>query len=95
MSINRDAWVDDVWTTLRTIPTGGLAEELEAVWRKHAELDQPVAVIFGAYDAGKSSLLKRILFEDGIQIPEWVIVSDRRETFAVDEVASQKWTFRL
>lgn len=94
MTLDRNQWIDSVWSTLRAIPTGGDAEELEAAWREHQARTQPVAVIFGAYDAGKSSLLKRLLFEDGVPVPPEVTVSGRRETFSVDEVAGAMWTFR-
>lgn len=94
MTLDRNQWIDSVWSTLRAIPTGGDAEELEAVWREHQARTQPVAAIFGAFDAGKSSLLKRLLFEDGVPVPPEVTVSGHRETFSVDEVAGAMWTFR-
>jgi hypothetical protein len=58
--------------------------------RLHAE-DQalppmPVISVFGAYDAGKSTLLKRLLVEAGVEVPSWLTVSARRETFEVNAV---------
>jgi len=42
--------------------------------------------LFGPYDSGKSSLLKRLLVEGGCSIPEWLTVSARRETFEVESI---------
>jgi hypothetical protein len=88
------AWIEEVWASLRTMPTGTSGDQLEAAWNDHKRRRLPVAAIFGAYDAGKSSLLKRLLFEDGVKIPEWLTVSSRRETFSVDEVDGEDWTYR-
>jgi hypothetical protein len=90
----RVAWIDQAWRVLHAIPTGTSVDQLEARWNKHRQRQRPVAAIFGAYDAGKSSLLKRLLFEDGAAIPEWLTVSGRRETFSVDEADGASWIFR-
>lgn len=47
---------------------------------------KPVIGLFGAYDAGKSTLLKRLLVEAGVSIPAWLTVSARRETFEMNDV---------
>lgn len=47
---------------------------------------KPVIALFGAYDAGKSTLLKRLLVEAGVSIPAWLTVSARRETFESNDV---------
>ena len=49
-------------------------------------LGQPVVSLFGVYDAGKSTLLKRLLVEAGVPIPSWLTVSARRETFELNDV---------
>lgn len=46
----------------------------------------PVVSVFGAYDAGKSTLLKRLLVDAGVEPPSWLTISARRETFEVNEV---------
>jgi hypothetical protein len=91
---NRVAWIDRAWRVLHAIPNGTSVDELEARWNRHKQRQHPVAAIFGAYDAGKSSLLKRLMFEDGAEIPQWLTVSGRRETFSVDEADCVSWTFR-
>lgn len=47
---------------------------------------KPVIALFGVYDAGKSTLLKRLLVEAGVSIPAWLTVSARRETFEMNDV---------
>jgi hypothetical protein len=88
------AWIDRAWRVLHAIPNGSAVDQLEARWNQHRQRPRPVAAIFGAYDAGKSSLLKRLLFEDGAKIPDWLTVSSRRETFSVDEADGGTWIFR-
>lgn len=90
----RTAWIEHVWTSLRMFSAGTSTAQLEAAWRNHQQRRRPVAAIFGAYDAGKSSLLKRLLFEDGAKIPDDLTVSGRRETFSVDEADGLGWTYR-
>lgn len=94
ISDKRTAWIEQVWTSLRSIPGCTTASLLEVAWRTHQQRQRPVAAIFGAYDAGKSSLLKRLLFEDGASIPDDLTVSGRRETFSVDEADGATWTYR-
>jgi hypothetical protein len=90
----RVVWIERAWRVLRAIPSGTSVDELEARWNRHKQRPRPVATIFGAYDAGKSSLLKRLMFEDGATIPEWLTVSGRRETFSIDEADGMNWIFR-
>lgn len=46
----------------------------------------PVVALFGAYDAGKSTLVKRLLVEAEAPVPSWLTVSARRETFEMNDV---------
>ena len=94
MSSDLSEWTETVWRVL-----SGLPAEPEAIanqrrrWdnlRHRAELR---TVIFGAYDAGKSTLLKRLLVEAGTRVPEWLTVSGRRETFEVQSVPSEGIVF--
>ncbi|MCR5977781.1 hypothetical protein GDN83_08515 [Gordonia jinghuaiqii] len=71
---------------LEHIPGGSLAERYETEWTAFERLDRPVVTLFGAYDTGKSSLLRRLLIDAGAQVPEWLTISARHETFEVNEV---------
>lgn len=48
--------------------------------------DRPVVAVYGAYDAGKSTLVKRLLVEAGQPVPSWLTISARPETFEVNDV---------
>ncbi|MBI5440665.1 MAG: GTPase domain-containing protein [Deltaproteobacteria bacterium] len=78
-------WCDDAWAAVQETP-GGIGAELRARWEAHASRDHVVVTFFGPYDSGKSSLLKRLLVDDGKPVPDWLTVSGRRETFEPKEV---------
>lgn len=78
-------WCDEAWATVQETP-GGVGAELRARWEAHAFRDHVVVTFFGPYDSGKSSLLKRLLVDDGRPVPDWLTVSGRRETFEPKEV---------
>lgn len=61
-------------------------ECLENQWERFATSDLPVATLFGAYDTGKSAILRRLLVEQSLEVPEWVTISARHETFEVGTV---------
>ncbi len=54
--------------------------------REYEALGQAVLTIFGVYDSGKSTLLKRLIVDDGKTVPGWVTISARRETFEVNTI---------
>jgi hypothetical protein len=56
--------------------------------------DLPVVTLFGAYDSGKSSFLKRLLVDDGRDVPPWLTVAARKETFEVNEIVACGCLFR-
>lgn len=94
MSSDLSRWTERVWRVLTGLPV-----EPEVVanqrrrWdnlRHRADLR---TVLFGAYDAGKSTLLKRLLVDAGTHVPEWLTVSGRRETFEVRSVESEGIVF--
>lgn len=53
---------------------------LDTQWEDFASTSQPVVTLFGAYDTGKSSILRRLLVDAGQPIPDWLGVSARHET---------------
>ena len=56
-------------------------EHPAAAWEQHAASALPILTLFGAYDSGKSSLLRRLLVDGGATCPEWLTISARHETF--------------
>lgn len=59
-------------------------QELASSWDNHNRHRQPVATLFGAFDTGKSSILRRLLVESGEPIPAWLTITARHETFTDD-----------
>jgi len=56
-------------------------EQLDSAWAEFAGREQPVATLFGAFDTGKSSILRRLLVDSGQPVPDWLTISARHETF--------------
>ena len=84
MSARIDAAQARSW--LDAIPGAELGEQSEQLWQRFAANDRPVVTVYGAYDTGKSSLLRRLIVDAGAQVPEWLTISARHETFEVNEV---------
>ena len=55
-------------------------------WEEFAQSSRPVATLFGSYDTGKSSLLRRLLIDSGRSVPDWLTISARHETFESNAV---------
>ncbi|MEV6926107.1 hypothetical protein AB0M46_16640 [Dactylosporangium sp. NPDC051485] len=63
-------------------PTGPYVDD----WAAFQTLDRPVVTLFGSYDTGKSSLLRRLLIDSGRDVPTWLTISARHETFEVNDI---------
>ncbi|HEY9626110.1 MAG TPA: GTPase [Coleofasciculaceae cyanobacterium] len=85
MTNSLNLWIAQFFCYLRALPGGGNADEIETKWRTYDSFDKPVVTVYGSYDSGKSSLLKRLLVDDGKEVPDWLTVSARRETFDIHE----------
>ena len=82
-----DDAVDALWHQLLSQPAVAQAvAESHARW--HAARDDAAlqVTVFGVYDAGKSSLIKRLLVELGAPVPDWLTISARPETYAATRV---------
>lgn len=77
--VEAKAWLD-------AIPGGELGRDANGQWSEFAANGQPVVTVYGAYDTGKSSLLRRVLVDSGVEVPEWLTISARHETFEVNQV---------
>ena len=85
-------WVTQVRAQLRAL-AGPWVEEADAVWAEFAGRPLVRISLHGGYDAGKSSLLKRFLAEDGTPIPEWLAVGAQPTTANLDEIESAGLTW--
>lgn len=86
--------IEQIRVAIEAIVGEDAAASITDRWQRFAEHPQPVITIYGPYDSGKSSLLKRLLVEDRTQVPPWLTVSARQETFEVNEIDSGGVTFR-
>lgn len=79
-------WLDDVqgWLSKHGSPVD--ARSARERWDRHAATVLPVVTLFGAYDSGKSSLLRRLLVDAGANCPDWLTISARHETFEAGQV---------
>lgn len=62
------------------------ASRLASGWSDFAAGEWPVLTLFGAFDTGKSSILRRLLVDAGQPLPDWLTVSARHETFTENGV---------
>lgn len=89
MSNSTAQLIDQFWQHLQAyVPTTHLVDQYHEQWQQFSGQAAIRTVIFGAYDSGKSSLLKRLLVEAGSPVPDWVTISARRETFESREVVA-------
>ncbi|WP_005032732.1 GTPase domain-containing protein [Holophaga foetida] len=86
MSMHESGWEESALQTLREAVGNAAVEVVEAEWQVLTVVDRPRVTLFGSYDSGKSSLLKRLLVEGGVGVPDWLTVSARRETFESREI---------
>ncbi|MEV4133880.1 GTPase domain-containing protein [Dactylosporangium sp. NPDC049742] len=78
--------IDAVRDWLGRLPGGSLAGRYIDGWVAFEKLDRPVVTLFGSYDTGKSSLLRRLIVDSGGDVPSWLTISARHETFEVNDV---------
>lgn len=86
-------WYEDVERAIEETVGAEVADSVRTRWRAHAARDNVEVTLFGPYDSGKSSLLKRLLHEDGQPTPTWLTISARRETWETNEVDAHGLTF--
>ncbi len=79
LAVEYQAWI-------REVSGESDASRLASEWGVYAAEKQPVLTLFGAFDTGKSSILRRLLVDTGQPLPEWLTISARHETFAENAV---------
>lgn len=76
----------DYQAWIREVSGDAEASRLEIDWSDFAAEERPVLTLFGAFDTGKSSILRRLLVDAGKSLPEWLTISARHETFSENKV---------
>ncbi len=77
--------IDAAQRWLHNLPGDSESRYIKA-WEELAQNTRPVATLFGSYDTGKSSLLRRLLIDSGRSVPDWLTISARHETFVSNTV---------
>lgn len=81
-----DTWQHAVLEVLERLVGAEQTAKLAAEWSAHAARDKVEVTLFGPYSSGKSTLLRRLVVDGGAEVPEWLTVSARRETFELNDV---------
>ena len=81
-----DHAVGKIKACLETVLPEETMAQLRDRWTRHAAHARPVVTLVGAYNTGKTTLVRRLLEEDEQAIPGWATVSARPETFTSHEV---------
>nr|MDZ8016303.1 GTPase [Nostoc sp. ZfuVER08] len=89
-----EIWIKQLLDCFRTIADGSNIDLIEEVWHQYKAFSEPVVTIYGPWNAGKSSLLKRLLIDDGKNVPEWLTVKANPTTFKNDEISALECIFR-
>lgn len=71
---------------IREVSGESAVSRLASEWGDFTAQKEPVLTLFGAFDTGKSSILRRLLVDAGQPLPEWLTVSAHHETFAENTV---------
>lgn len=87
------SWCEQVASYIERLAGSATREELLSTWEEHEARKTVEITLIGPYSSGKSSLLRRLLADQGLEVPEWCTVSARRETFELNEVAAGSVSF--
>jgi hypothetical protein len=93
MNAQIENWCARSWNALGQLP-GSIGGDLKSEWSAHQKREHPSVTFFGPYGSGKSSLLKRLLVDSGLPLPEGLTISARRESFELCEVQINGLTVR-
>ncbi len=85
-----ETWTEQAWTALASMPwAADVAAAERQRWDAFRHRETLELVVFGAVNAGKSSLLKRLLVDWGVPVPDWLTISGRRQTFEACRIEVQ------
>lgn len=86
-------WCVQVAANIERLAGPAARSEALAAWQEHEARDAVEVTLIGPYSSGKSSLLRRLLADEGIDVPDWCTVSGRRETFELNEIVAGSVSF--
>lgn len=79
-----ETWLGELRAALGALDDGDAATR----WDEHVADEGVLVAAYGPYDAGKSTLLKRMLVADGTVVPGWLTVAGHPETDESRQVRS-------
>lgn len=82
-----EEWIDRIRASVRTVAGKGITDVTD-LWNDFRDSTAVRVTVYGPYDAGKSSLVTRLLEEDGTAVPSWLTIGARPETFVVGRETS-------
>jgi hypothetical protein len=68
-----------------------VGDEVRRRWAAHRSPDLPLLVLFGPHNAGKTSLLQRLLVDDDLPVPPGLLVGARPEETSGEVVTWRGW----
>lgn len=86
-------WVQRLRDAVEAAAGSPAVVDADTAWRQVADADTVRTTLVGPWSAGKSSLIKRLLVEDGSPIPQWLTVSASRETYEIRQARSAGFTY--
>lgn len=72
---------NEIQSWLRDLPIDTEGRAADEACNEFSQVQRPVVTVFGSYDSGKSSLIRRLLVDAGQPVPDWLTISARHETF--------------
>lgn len=81
-----DSWDDEAQRLLAESMSGEATTAYQKELQQHMQRPLPILGVLGPYNAGKTSLIRRLLIDEEQSVPEWLKISARPQTFECNEV---------
>ena len=81
-----DSWQQAVLEVMERLVGAEQTVKVAAEWDEHVARGKVEVTFLGPYSSGKSTLLRRLVVDGDAEIPDWLTVSARRETFELNAV---------
>lgn len=91
--MTEDRWQQAVIEAMERLVGAEHGAQIAAEWDAHVARGKVEVTFLGPYSSGKSTLLRRLVVEGNGDIPDWLTVSARRETFELNTVDVGDLTF--
>lgn len=88
-----DSWQQAVLEVMERLVGAEQTVKVAAEWDEHVARGKVEVTFLGPYSSGKSTLLRRLVVDGDAEIPDWLTVSARRETFELNAVEVGDLTF--